>query len=333
MNSSVYANELEQFVKQIDGVDKVKGDCNSVRLEVTGKVDPFKVKETVERETKKKVKLILPLAETEGDRDENKGTEAKLKKQTKRVHKNDIVNKKTEERVTVLKIKLCCDSCNQKLCKNLKTKGLDIVAINVDKDLVEVKGKVDLTELRSYIKTELNKDVEIVIPTEVKVPVKKGNGTTKKKENHAGDIDKKDKDAAPINKRNQGTAVSEKHQDTGTANEKIGSIAGINEKHIGSASINEPDKDKNGDVKNRKNRDSKAEMESKTSNAIGGKRYGDGGGNREENGSSIIKLNPGMYYTVDDDAYGYWRGAPSVRYSNDSLQMFSDENPHSCSII
>lgn len=85
------------------GVDKVKGDCNSVKLEVTGKVDPFKVKEMVERETKKKVKLILPSAETEGDKDQNKDTEAKLKKQTKTVHENDIVNKKTEE---VIKLEL-----------------------------------------------------------------------------------------------------------------------------------------------------------------------------------------------------------------------------------
>lgn len=94
------------------GVDKVKGDCNSVRLEVTGKVDPFKVKEMVERETKKKVKLILPSAETEGDKDQNKDTEAKLKKQTKTVHKNDIVNKKTEE---VIKLELSLASLCVKL--------------------------------------------------------------------------------------------------------------------------------------------------------------------------------------------------------------------------
>lgn len=79
------------------GVESVKGDHNSVRLEVMGKVDPLKVKEMVERETKKKVELEFPSAEMEGDRHENKGTEAKLKKRIKTVHKNDVAKKKTEE--------------------------------------------------------------------------------------------------------------------------------------------------------------------------------------------------------------------------------------------
>ncbi|XP_031265560.1 heavy metal-associated isoprenylated plant protein 3-like isoform X2 [Pistacia vera] len=340
VNSYSYVNELEHFVKQINGVKSVKGDRNSVRLEVMGNVDPLKVKEMVERETKKKVELEFPSAEMEGDSYENKGTEAKLKKRIKTVHKNDIANNKTEERLFVLKIKLCCNSCNQKLRKNLKIKGLDIVAMDVVKDLVKVKGMADLTELRSYIKTELKKDVEIVIPTEVMVPVKKGNGTTKKKEKFASNIDKNDKDAGVTNKKDKGTAVSEKYQDTGTVNEKINGIAGVDEKHKGSATINEPDKDKNGGIKNREDVDNDREMKSKTFKAIGGERNGGeggkkeeaelknkasdsaGGGNREEYGSSKIKLNTEMYYTQYDNAYGYW-----------PLQIFSDENPHSCSIM
>ncbi|KAJ0027797.1 hypothetical protein Pint_35690 [Pistacia integerrima] len=222
--------------------------------------------------------------------------------------------------------------------------GLDIVAMDVVKDLVKVKGMADLTELRSYIKTELKKDVEIVIPTEVMVPVKKGNGTTKKKEKLASNIDKNDKDAGVTNKKDKGTAVSE----------KINGIAGVDEKHKGSATINEPDKDKNGGIKNRKDVDNDREMKSKTFKAIGGERNGGeggekeeaelknkasdsaGGGNREEYGSSTIKLNPVMYYTQYDNAYGYWREDPPchpVKYSNDPLQIFSDENPHSCSIM
>ncbi|XP_044473094.1 heavy metal-associated isoprenylated plant protein 5-like isoform X2 [Mangifera indica] len=280
-----------------------------------GKVNPYKVKEMVECETKKKVQLIFPSAEMEGDRDENKGNEAKLLKQIKTVHKNDVANKKTEERLTVLKIKLCCNSCNQKLRKNLKIKGLDIVSMDVDKHLLKVKGTTDLTDLRSYMKKELKKDVEIVIPPEVMVHVKKGNGTAKKKEKLAGNIYKKDKDAGATNKKDKGTAFSEKNQDTGKANEKIEGIAGVDEKNKASAAVKEPDKDKNDGLRNNKDRNNDEEMKSKMFNTMGGERNGDGGGNkeegelknkavdstgsetgvgnREEYGSSTIKCNPG----------------------------------------
>lgn len=60
---------------------------------------------------------------------------------------------------------------------------------DVEKDLVEVKGTADWTELRSDIKTKLKKDVEIEDPTEVEFPVKKGKGITEKKQNLDGDIE------------------------------------------------------------------------------------------------------------------------------------------------
>lgn len=230
--------------------------------------------------------------------------------------------------------------------------------MDVDKHLLKVKGTTDLTDLRSYMKKELKKDVEIVIPPEVMVHVKKGNGTAKKKEKLAGNIYKKDKDAGATNKKDKGTAFSEKNQDTGKANEKIEGIAGVDEKNKASAAVKEPDKDKNDGLRNNKDRNNDEEMKSKMFNTMGGERNGDGGGNkeegelknkavdstgsetgvgnREEYGSSTIKCNPGMHYPHDDHAYGYlpeWPLYPPVKYLNDPLQLFSDENPHSCCIM
>lgn len=95
------------------GVESVKGDGNSAKLEVMGKVDPFKIQEMVKHETKKEVELFLPSSEMEGDRGEKKGTKGKFIRRVMPMPENDVANEKTGE-VTMLNYAECI--CIISLC-------------------------------------------------------------------------------------------------------------------------------------------------------------------------------------------------------------------------
>ncbi|KAJ4704956.1 Heavy metal-associated isoprenylated plant protein [Melia azedarach] len=186
-----YLRRVELFLKGINGVESVKGDGNSAKLEVMGKVDPFKIQEMVKHETKKEVELFLPSSEMEGDRGEKKGTKGKFIRRVMPMPENDVANEKTGENIFNLKIKLCCESCNKHLQKALKTKGLEMVTIEEEKDLVTVRGTVGMTELRSYIKNKLKKDIEVLNLAEVMASTKIDNAAVNDKGRDAGAIDKK----------------------------------------------------------------------------------------------------------------------------------------------
>ncbi|KAK3226575.1 hypothetical protein Dsin_006437 [Dipteronia sinensis] len=190
-----HRKNAEQYVREIDGVES-KGDINSNKLEVKGKANPDRTRRMVKCKTKTKAKHILPSPEIEGYGDENERPEEKLEEKTRPV---DNANKKSEESVTVLKMKLCCDSCNQKLQTNLKGRGLEMVAMDLEKDLVTVKGTVSMTELRSYIK----KDFEVV------VPAKKDTVLTEKKGRETCAIGKKEKDAGAVDKKGKEVGAAE----------------------------------------------------------------------------------------------------------------------------
>ncbi|KAI9154519.1 hypothetical protein LWI28_027471 [Acer negundo] len=329
MHTYGYVNEVEQYVREIDGVESVKSDINSNKLEVKGKVDPVKIQKMVKRKTKTKVKLIFPLPEIESYGDENGCPEEKLEEKTRPA---DIANKKSEESVTVLKIKLCCDPCNQKLQKNLKVKRLEMVAMDKEKDLVTVKGTVNLTELRSYIK----KDVEVV------VPAKKDTVSTEKKGRETGAISKKDKDTVTAE-----MILREKETEP-TDKKSKGKYAGAKDKKInkvGTTKIRERDSEPRGSagVENRsENKDSGVNRKKDKDKDVGHRKIeeassdGSSRGNYQEDGISVTaKLNPPYYDSRPvDDRCNYSACVHSCP-ENDSnwLHKFSDENPHSCTIM
>jgi hypothetical protein len=72
------------------GVESVRGDSNSNKLEVKGKVDPGKIQKKVKRKTKTKVKLIFPPAESEGYGDEHERGDKKLEEEKTRP--DDVAN-------------------------------------------------------------------------------------------------------------------------------------------------------------------------------------------------------------------------------------------------
>ncbi|XP_031256580.1 heavy metal-associated isoprenylated plant protein 6-like isoform X2 [Pistacia vera] len=112
------------------------------------------------------------------DRDKKKGTETKLKKRILLQDENDMSDEERKESIIVLKMKLCCDSSNKKLNKLLKVKGLEMLSMDVERDLVVVKGAMEVTEFISYIQNKLKKDIEVVNNAAVMFPIKTENGAT-----------------------------------------------------------------------------------------------------------------------------------------------------------
>lgn len=53
-----------------EGVERVKADCESNKLTVTGKVDPTRLRERLEYKTKKKVELLSPQPKKDGKSDD-----------------------------------------------------------------------------------------------------------------------------------------------------------------------------------------------------------------------------------------------------------------------
>ncbi|KAK1563440.1 hypothetical protein Q3G72_027608 [Acer saccharum] len=130
-----------------------------------------------------------------------------------------------DENVTVLKINLSCDDCNRTLKKILKVNGLEMVAMDMEKDLVTLKGTVSMTELRSYIK----RDFKVVVPAkkDIDPTEKKGRetGANGKKETDAGAVDKKGKEVGVVEmiireKETEPTYKKSKGKDAGAIDKK-----------------------------------------------------------------------------------------------------------------
>ncbi|KAF2312179.1 hypothetical protein GH714_028391 [Hevea brasiliensis] len=133
------AKKIKRAVKHLEGVEEVKTDCEGNKLTVTGNVDPAKVKARLEEKTK----------EESGDRS-----------------------------TVVLKIRTHCDGCISKIKKIiLKFKGVDSVTVDGPKDLVTVKGTMEVKEMVPYLKENLRRNVDVVPPK--KEEENKGGGEKK----------------------------------------------------------------------------------------------------------------------------------------------------------
>ncbi|RWR79382.1 heavy metal-associated isoprenylated plant protein 3 isoform X1 [Cinnamomum micranthum f. kanehirae] len=173
-------------LKGFQGVEEVKGDFSSNKLTVVGKVDPEKIRDRVQCKTKKKVVLVSPLPKKDKD---NGGGEKKQKDENKKPDEE----KKTKEpaaTTVVLKVRLHCDGCTQKIRRIIsKTKGVELVALDSQKDLITLKGTIDFKVFLTFLQDKMKRKVEIVPPKkedEGKKDQKKGKEEGKEKKNDEG---------------------------------------------------------------------------------------------------------------------------------------------------
>ncbi|KAL6585402.1 hypothetical protein OROMI_002046 [Orobanche minor] len=185
------AKKVRRCISHLEGVEKVKADCDSKKLTVTGNVDPAWLREKVESKTKKKVEVISPQPKKNAG-----GVAAACGGDNKAEEKSE---KKTKEDViittVVMKIKLHCDGCAIKI-KRIILKNIDgvtSVVTDVQKNLITVTGTMDVKKLTTHLRGKLKREVEIVFPK------KNGNGGEKTKEegegggSSGGDGEKKEK--------------------------------------------------------------------------------------------------------------------------------------------
>ncbi|KAJ8513305.1 hypothetical protein OPV22_003739 [Ensete ventricosum] len=210
------ALKVRKLVKGLEGVEGVSVDAAHNKLKVVGKVDPWKLKEFLEVKTKKKVDFISPKdppkksKDDGGDAKKNKDADDKGKDAKK--SSDDKKPKPPAVSTVVLKIRLHCDGCIQRIKRRIhKIKGVEEVTVDAAKDLVTVKGTMDVKNLPTVLKDKLKRPVEIV-------PPKKDDGGGEKKEKEKGGDgggEKKDKagDTGGEKKEKAGGGGEEKKDD------------------------------------------------------------------------------------------------------------------------
>ncbi|MCD7456961.1 hypothetical protein HAX54_033728, partial [Datura stramonium] len=169
-------------------VENVKSDCESGKLTVKGDVDPSWLRER----TKKTVVVVS----SPPKKDDGAGAVGDKKSGDKAEKKTE--DKKTDEKkpketqvstVVALKIRVHCEGCAHKINRVIKKiKGVQEVTVESEKDLVMVKGTMDIKKLIPYLIEKLKQNVEVV-------PGKKDNGGDEKK-GKEGDNDKKEKESS-----------------------------------------------------------------------------------------------------------------------------------------
>ncbi|KAI3738268.1 hypothetical protein L2E82_28291 [Cichorium intybus] len=198
------AKKVTKSIRHFEGVESASADIEGNKLTVTGKVDPTSVKERVEHKTKKKVEIISP----QPKKDDKKAGDKPPEKKADEKKTEDKKPKEIQSSTIMLKIPLHCDGCAHKIKRTVsKIKGVESVIPDASKDLVIVKGTMDVKELTPYLKDKLKRDVGIVLP---KKDEKSDDKKDDKKEKFKGD-DKKVKETG------DGGGGGEKKKDEGKA--------------------------------------------------------------------------------------------------------------------
>ncbi|KAF7804425.1 heavy metal-associated isoprenylated plant protein 6-like [Senna tora] len=195
------AKKIKRAVRHFEGVEDVKTDISANKVTVFGKVDPAMVRDKLAEKTKKKVELISPLPKKDAAADKKSDDKPEKKVEEKKPDDKKPDDAKPKESTVVLKIRLHCEGCIQKIRKIiLKIKGVESVNIDGGKDLVTVKGTMDVKELTPYLKEKLKRNVEVVPP--------KKDDDKKEKDGGAGG-EKKEKDGGGEKKEGGGDQKKE----------------------------------------------------------------------------------------------------------------------------
>ncbi|KAM3341208.1 heavy metal-associated isoprenylated plant protein 3 isoform X1 [Capsicum galapagoense] len=314
------AKKVKRSIRHLEGVEEVKADCEGGKLMVKGNVDPTWLREKVAAKTKKTVVLLSPQPK------KDTGGGGDKKSDEKKVEEKKPEEKKAKEpqvSTVVLKILLHCDGCAHKIKRIIKKiDGVEDVKIDSKKDLVTVKGTMDLKELIPYLKDKLKRNVEIVPPK------KEGGGEKKEKEGGGGGGgEKKEKEGGSSG----GGGGGEKKEKKG------GGGAG----------------DKKAESSEKKEGEPKAEGSSKGVETKGeANKYEYYGHNALTHYAMPMYnqhyTNQDYGVTMYDHGYNAHTGyameyayhppsyvppPPPTTYLHNAPEMFSDENPNGCSVM
>ncbi|XP_073062871.1 heavy metal-associated isoprenylated plant protein 6 [Primulina eburnea] len=187
------AKKVKRSVNHFEGVEKVKVDWSANKLTVTGNVDPSWLRERVETKTKKKVELISPQPKKDGGGGDKKSDEEPAEKKPEGKKAEEKKPKEPVVSTVVMKIKLHCDGCANKV-KRIVLKhidGVNSVATDLNKDLVTVIGTMEPKEVPTYLEEKLKRAIEVLPP-----PKKDDGATLDKKGKEGGGGEKKEKESS-----------------------------------------------------------------------------------------------------------------------------------------
>ncbi|XVE59041.1 hypothetical protein DITRI_Ditri05aG0013000 [Diplodiscus trichospermus] len=183
-------SKILKYIRQFEGVETVKTDSSN-KVTVVGAVDPKAIAEKLQKKTKKKVELISPQPKKDDNKEEKK--EKKPDKEKTQDSDNKPEKKPKEAPVTTadlkVQLKCQCEGCIAKIRKIVsETKGVHELKVDKQKELVTVKGTMDVKALAKDLKDKLKKKVEIVPPKKEKDGNNEGgeNGGGGKKKNKGG---------------------------------------------------------------------------------------------------------------------------------------------------
>ncbi|KAK0605325.1 hypothetical protein LWI29_025508 [Acer saccharum] len=162
------ASKIVRCVRAFDGVESVNTDIASNKLTVVGSaLDPSKIRDKLQSKTKKRVDLISP--QPKKDKENDPKPDNKPKSDEKKPKEPPVTT-------AVLKVALHCQGCIEKIHKLVsKFKGVKDMSVDKQKDLITVKGTMDVKALTECLKDRLKRPVEIVPPKKEK-DEKESNG-------------------------------------------------------------------------------------------------------------------------------------------------------------
>ncbi|XP_022944012.1 heavy metal-associated isoprenylated plant protein 3 [Cucurbita moschata] len=174
------ANKLRRCVRQIQGVERVRADWEANKLTVIGKFDASTLREKLADKTNKKIDIVS----SEGKK------EKKSKKPDEEAEDEKPKDKEIPVTTATLKVELHCQGCVERIYKVVsRTKGVEDMAMERQKDLVTVKGKMDVKALVHNLEDKLKRKVAVVVP---------------KKDNDDGDGGDKNKSGGEVTQEDGG---------------------------------------------------------------------------------------------------------------------------------
>ncbi|XP_020085053.1 heavy metal-associated isoprenylated plant protein 4-like [Ananas comosus] len=144
------ARVVERHITQHEGVRKVEIDSAKGLVTVRGVgIDVTKLKERIERKTRKKIELLSPLPKKEE------------KKEEKKVEKKE--EKKVEIKTINVRVYMHCGRCESFIKEQLlKHKDIYTVKTNREKHICTITGVIEEKKLIEYIRATTRKHGEII---------------------------------------------------------------------------------------------------------------------------------------------------------------------------
>ncbi|XP_039052239.1 heavy metal-associated isoprenylated plant protein 3-like isoform X2 [Hibiscus syriacus] len=172
------SSKILKCVRELEGVETVKTESDTNKVTVIGAVDPTALKENIAKKSKKKIDVVAPQPkkddnkeEKKPDKDKNQGSDQKQDKKPKEAALTTADLK--------VQLKCQCQGCILKIRKIVsETKGVHELKVDTQKEMLTVKGTMDVKALAEALKDKLKKNVEIVPLKKEKDNNKEGGKTS-----------------------------------------------------------------------------------------------------------------------------------------------------------